>query len=125
MTKCNFCGGEYSAVYNGVVHAENCLTNQEGQKAREPDNIRSLGAARFDKNIHPAKLSPRAALERAMQFFDECDEKPNHIIVIVGRNYGDQGCSETKFYQAGDYRHHSQMGLLVECSHLIRESSTE
>ena len=87
------------------------------------DKVRGIGAARFDKSDVPQHLNPRAALEKALEVFDtQADIRPDHIIVIFGRNVGDEGCSGTSFYQAGSYRHHGQMGLLMEGQHMIRES---
>lgn len=86
-----------------------------------------MDAARFNKASHPAHLDPRTALMAALEWYDalEADDKPAHITVLVGRNVGDEGCSGTKFFQAGTYRHHSQMGLCFEAMNMIRESGSD
>lgn len=85
----------------------------------------SMAAARFDKAVHPEDLPARDALVAAMDFVDSCplDDKPTHIIVLIGRDPVDFAtASGTKFFQAGKYRHHAQMGLCLEAMHQIRES---
>jgi hypothetical protein len=84
--------------------------------------IVSLGARRFHNATHPAMLDPRTALEAAMEWLnDPTTPKAAHVIVIVGRDVEDGG-SGTRYFQAGDYRHHGQMGLMLEGMHMIRES---
>jgi len=54
----------------------------------------------------------------------ETDETPpDHVIVAFGRREAD-GADATKFFQAGDYSHHAQQGLLAEAAAMIRESGT-
>lgn len=89
------------------------------------DKITSFGIAKFDRATHPSNLEPRTALEKALSDYDAVDEKPMHIIVMVGRDIGDEGCSGTRYYQAGNYRHHAQMGLCLEAMHMIRESGRD
>ena len=85
-------------------------------------SISSLDAKRFDRATHHSEIDPRTALMAALEWYDAQEEKPAHIAVLVGREVGDEGCSGTKFFQAGTYRHHAQMGLCLEAMHLIRES---
>lgn len=79
---------------------------------------------RYNRITDPAAHSPRAALEAALAAYDELDpaERPTHIIVLTGRDLDDGG-SGTRYFQAGSYRHHAQMGLLHEGAQMIRESS--
>jgi hypothetical protein len=84
--------------------------------------VASLDAARFHRAEHPAHLNPRTALVAALEWYDAQTEKPTHIQVLVGRDIGPEGCSGTKFFQAGAYRHHAQMGLCLETMEMIRES---
>jgi hypothetical protein len=89
------------------------------------DKPTSIEAARFYRADKPEELNPRTALVAALEFFDDApaDDKPTHIIVLVGRDVKEnQGGSGTKFFQAGAYRHHGQMGLCLEAMHMIRDS---
>ena len=45
-----------------------------------------------------------------------------HVIVLVGKAHPVDGASLTKFFQAGSFRYHAQMGLLFEGMHQMRES---
>lgn len=86
----------------------------------------SLDAARFARTSVPAHLNPRAALEAALRWLDEQDAKGvkiRHVVVITGRDAPDHDSgSGTKYFQAGDYRHHAQMGLCFEGMQMIRDS---
>jgi hypothetical protein len=87
--------------------------------------VASIGAARFDRATHPEEVSPRDALTAALDWVDGLhdDDPATHIIVLIGRDTPEkQTASGTKFFQAGTYRHHAQMGLCLEAMHLIRES---
>lgn len=88
------------------------------------DNVSSLAAARFHKNSDPAAHDPATALDAAREWLKELDHEPNHIIVMVGRDMPDGG-SGTRYFQAGNYRHHAQMGLCHETMNMIRESADE
>lgn len=85
------------------------------------DNIRSLGAARMEKILDPAAHDPTAALEAAADWIRTMTDKPDHIIVLVGRTTPDGG-SMTRYFQAGKYPHHAQQGLVVEGAAMMRES---
>ena len=88
------------------------------------DKITSLGARRFNAANHPGGLNPRTALEAALEWLDNPESgKVQHVIVLVGRDAAEHpGASSTRFFQAGEYRHHAQMGLCLEAMHMIRES---
>lgn len=88
------------------------------------DNISSIGVAKFDRATHPQGLSPRHALEKALADYDAVEKKPVHIIVMFGRDMED-GSSGTRYFQAGAYRHHAQMGLCLEAMHMMRESGSD
>ncbi len=120
-----FCGGAWSAEDHGVKHTDDCPTKGPDSGPIYPDKteiVRSLDAARFNRASHPAHLNPRTALVAALEWYDAQEDKPQHIQVLVGRDVGDEGCSGTKFFQAGNYRHHGQMGLCIEAMNMLRES---
>lgn len=79
------------------------------------DNIIHLDAQRFDRSAAPAENSPRDAIVAALRDYDAlCDEhKPQHVIVLFGRQHEDGG-STVGFFQAGSYGNHAQLGLLNE-----------
>lgn len=91
----------------------------------EPPPVASMASARFERATRPEELTGRDALVAALDWWDSCpaDEKPTHVIVMIGRDTpGKTTASGTKFFQAGTYRHHAQMGLCLEAMHQIRES---
>jgi hypothetical protein len=111
----NACLRKFDPNYNGP-----CALTQ-----REPAPVASIGAARFDRATHPEEVSPRDVLVAALDWVDGLhdDDPATHIIILIGRDTpGKQTASGTKFFQAGTYRHHAQMGLCLEAMHLIRES---
>lgn len=81
----------------------------------------SFTARRFDKYGDPAAHDPIAALQVAKEWIDANPDKPDHVIVLIGRTTEDGG-SGTKYFQAGSYPHHAQMGLCLEGQNMIRES---
>lgn len=87
----------------------------------DQDNVRSLGAARFNRNTDPAAHDATTALDVAYEWIKSLDHKPDHIIVLVGRDMPD-GSSGTRFFQAGNYRYHAQQGLCSEGALMIREN---
>lgn len=101
------------------------LPEQQEQNRRMSEtfeNVVSIGAARFNKESQdPAECNPRDALEAAIAYFDHADDKPDHIIVLFGRTPEDGG-SATKWFQAGSYQYHAQIGLLYEGGQMIREN---
>lgn len=88
----------------------------------DQDNVRSIGAARFNRNTDPAAHDPITALDAAYDWIKSLDQKPEHIIVLIGREMSD-GASGTQFFQAGNYPYHAQQGLCSEGALMIRESS--
>lgn len=110
MSLCSLCG------CNAPAHLIDCVNAPK---------ISTLAAARFNKARHPSHLDPRAALAAALEWYDAQTVKPAHIVVLVGTDVGDEGCSGTNFFQAGSYRHHGQMGLCLEAMHMIRESGEQ
>jgi hypothetical protein len=89
----------------------------------EPTNVVSLSTERFKRDRDPANHNPRAALERAMEVFDELpsDRNITHAIVLFAIRTDDGLCG-TRFIQAGTADHHGQMGLIAEAQNLIREA---
>lgn len=87
----------------------------------EPGNVSSLGAARSNKAEDPADLDLVTALDAAREWIGSLDHKPEHVIVLVGRDMPD-GSSGTRCLQAGTYRYHSQQGLCFEGMQMLRES---
>lgn len=97
--------------------------NQRMSKTAETfENVVSIGAARFNKiSQSPQDCNPRDALEAAIAYLDFDEDKPDHIIVLFGRTPTDGG-SATKWFQAGSYEYHAQMGLLYEGAQMIRDN---
>lgn len=88
------------------------------------DNVSSLKVARFHKNRNPDAHEPVAALDAAYAWIKELgDAKPDHIIVAVGRVNEDG--NGTRYFQAGSFRYHAQIGLMLESIHLMREAASE
>lgn len=85
------------------------------------DNVHSIGAARFNRCTNPADLDPITALDAAYEWIKSLDHKPDHVIVLVGRNMLD-GSSDTQFFQAGKFCYLAQQGLCIEGANRIRES---
>lgn len=83
--------------------------------------VASLVVKRFQKDDNPFAHDARAALEVAREWIDAQDEKPDHVIVLIGRTTPENS-SGTKYFQSGKYPHHAQMGLMLEGMHMIRES---
>lgn len=130
---CDVCGGIASEADLSIRHDPNCPnhpdaiddTPVEPIARPAPAPVASLASARFDRAVHPEELTGRDALVAALDWWDACppDEKPTHVIVMIGRDTpGKTTASGTKFFQAGTYRHHAQMGLCLEAMHQIRES---
>lgn len=117
---CGFCKAGYDFSLGRIVHAPDCPTYSDQTRP-----VASMSSARFDRATHPEELSGRDAIVAALDWWDSCpvDEKPTHVIVMIGRDLPRKAtASGTKFFQAGTYRHHAQMGLCLEAMHLIRDS---
>lgn len=79
-----------------------------------------LAARRFHQGSDkPRDTSINDMLAAASEHIRETPEV-EHVIVIIGRTI--DGASGTKFFQAGSYTHHGQMGLMLEGMHMVRES---
>lgn len=116
---CRWCDRRFMVAADHVKHEDDCPARPK------PAPVASMAAARFDRATHPEELTGRDALVAALAWWDSCpaDEKPTHVIVMIGRDTpGKTTASGTKFFQAGTYRHHAQMGLCLEAMHQIRES---
>lgn len=88
-----------------------------------PANVVSMSTERFKRDTNPANHSPRIALERALESFDELpsDWEYTHVIVLFAIKTADGACG-TKFIQAGPLDHHGQMGLIAEAQCMLREA---
>lgn len=103
------------------VSQEIALQYGDGEE-RPKAQVINLAAVRFDKNTDASEHSPRDALEAAMAYLEDPEMgNPNHIIVCLGRTPEDGG-SATKWFQAGSYEYHAQMGLLFETQQMIRDN---
>lgn len=85
-------------------------------------DVTDFSARRWDAVDDPAKHDVAEALRAAMRALENDEKPPEHIIVAFGRNTED-GSSATRFFQAGGYQYHAQMGLLYEAAQMIRESN--
>lgn len=124
---CKSCRGHLNFADMEFVHEPNCLSLVETLIPDEPapPPVASISTARFERAAHPEEITPRDALVAALDWLDDCapDEKPTHLMVLIGKDMvGKLTASGTKFFQAGTYRPHAQMGLCLEAMHRIRES---
>lgn len=129
---CEICGGAgYDMVNDKIIHRPECPNHPDAiddtpiepivRAATAP--VASIASARFDRAVHCEDVSPRDAIVAALEWVDKAEAKPAHVIVMIGQDTpGKATASGTKFFQAGTYRHHAQMGLCLEAMHLIRES---
>lgn len=74
------------------------------------DDITDIRVVKFGKDNDPASHDPLTALIVAEKWIK--DMKADHVIVIVGRTIDGTG-SGTKYFQAGNYTHHAQLGLIM------------
>lgn len=103
------------------VSQEIALQYGDGEE-RPKAQVINLAAVRFDKNTDASEHSPRDALEAATAYLEDPEMgNPDHIIVCLGRTPEDGG-SATKWFQAGSYEYHAQMGLLFETQQMIRDN---
>jgi hypothetical protein len=88
------------------------------------DNITDFAKAKFSRNLNPVENAPITALREAIDWLEgACAEglAVDHVIILMGRSTKDGG-SGTKYFQAGKYPHHAQMGLCSEGALMIRDS---
>jgi hypothetical protein len=83
--------------------------------------ITDFSARRWEAVEDPACHDAADALRAAMRAMDHDEKKPEHIIVMFGGTASD-GSSRTRFFQAGSYAHHAQLGLVEDAKHMMRES---
>jgi hypothetical protein len=81
----------------------------------------SFIAHRFNKIGDPSAHDPVSALVVAQEWIAQQENKPHHVIVFVGRTTED-GSSGTKYFQAGNYPAHAQIGLCMEGMLMLRGS---
>lgn len=120
---CRKLGCQPDIATNSITHAHECPLRPGHIAGVVP--VASIAAARFERAVHSEDVGPRDALQAALDWFDGCpaDDKPDHVIIMIGRDTPNLAtASGTKFFQAGTYRHHAQMGLCLEAMHRIRES---
>ena len=85
----------------------------------DDEKIISFGAKRFLQSDKPRDTKIEDCFDAAREFVRE--NGSDHVIICIGRDHEDGG-SLTKWFQAGNFRYHSMMGLLFEVGHMIRES---
>lgn len=73
-----------------------------------------LSAARFDNAKFPQGLPVVSAIDAVKKWILETPEedRPQHVIILTGRT-DENGASQQRFFQAGNYGGHAQIGLLV------------
>lgn len=122
--ECKYCGHRFLVARDHVDHEFICL---KGPPKYTP--VSNLDAARFNKAESPDQLNPRTALVAALEWYDEeirAGRSIAHVIVLTGRDSpAHVGASGTRYFQAGTYRHHGQMGLCLEGTHMIRDSASD
>lgn len=124
---CKWCDKRFLVARDHVDHEDACTCRTDQPKPPSAI-VSSIGAAQFKRTDKPAHLRPVTALDAAYEYVRDDNDIENpisHIIVIIGRDVGPEGCSGTMFKQAGSYRHHAQMGLCLEAMHMMRESGIE
>ena len=125
INRCGICGS-IADTGQTLYHASDCPNHPDasGTSGNGPGpRVASIASARFDRAVHCEDVSPRDAIVAALEWVDKAEAKPAHVIVMIGQDTpGKATASGTKFFQAGTYRHHAQMGLCLEAMHLIRES---
>ena len=121
---CDICDGMENIATMAIDHKLSCPHHPDAIAQQQSAPVASLGARRFYAANHPSGLEPRTALEAALEWIDNPETgKVQHIIVLVGSDSPEhRGASGTRFFQAGEYRHHGQMGLCLEGMHMIRDS---
>jgi len=90
----------------------------------DDSNIMDFAAARFEKTTDARDTSPNDALAAARKWVEQCDaagEPVEHIIILTGHTAVDGG-SSTRYFQAGKYEYHSQIGLCTEGGLMIRDN---
>jgi hypothetical protein len=87
------------------------------------DIVDELAVRRFDKETEADKCKPLDALEAAKKWILERpeDEAVEHLIIFTGRTTP-EGASATRFFQAGSYASHAQIGLIESGKMQIYES---
>lgn len=126
--RCAVCGGGFDISMNEFMHACDCPSKggfaaAAPLKVRQPDpeyfektvretpfRVSSLGAKRFEKQTHPMKVNPADALDAARAWI-EAGNDATHILIVIGTKLNDGGDVQTKFFQAGNYDVHGQIGL--------------
>lgn len=84
--------------------------------------VDEIALRRFDRTSDPKQCRPTDALEAARAWIEQ-DEKgkgTQHVIVFVGRSDPDGG-SFTRYFQAGSYSTHAQLGLCFEATKMLTE----
>lgn len=90
-------------------------------------NVIDFGKMKFAHRTKPDQHQPITALREAVDWLIGAEENGthvDHVIVLFGRTTP-EGASGTKFFQAGKYPHHAQMGLCSEGALLIRETGDD
>jgi len=90
----------------------------------DDDKISSLAVARFNRDRRTEAHDPVTALDAAKEWIAECEEKPDHVIVLVGRTTKD-GASATRYFQAGQYKFHAQYGLVMVGGNMILQDGRD
>lgn len=85
----------------------------------EPPKVSSLAARRFYQTSDTTETAVCDALEAAIEWAKQ--EKPDHVMIIFGKNTVED--STSKYFQAGIYGYHAQLGLCQNNVMALRESS--
>lgn len=92
--------------------------------AGDDGKITNLNVVRFNRQMDPAEFDPVTALDAAREWIAECENKPDHVIVLTGRVLENGSCG-TRFFQAGQYKYHAQIGLIMEGLNMLRDNGKE
>lgn len=140
--RCEHCGAQFSLATQHTEHKPNCPTHHlhvrtigamncrlcnappplHSANCSNATTVASLAAKRFEKIGDPSAHEALSALDVARDWvLNHAEGAPDHIIVLIGRTTSDNS-SGTKYFQAGSYPHHAQMGLCFEGMEMMRDS---
>jgi hypothetical protein len=121
------CGWGYESLDKIEVGLE-CRRHEKAWETQaEPPKlsavVSSISAAKFKRTKDTREVSPLDALEAAKEWILSLpqDERPSHLIVFTGANDA-EGNGRTRFFQAGDFGYHAQLGLCQAGTRMIDDS---
>lgn len=115
-------GDDWKKAEALLIDVSQEIALQFGDGTERPSaSVVNLAARRFEKNTDASEHNPRDALYAALEWHSDPETAADHIIVCLGRT-PENGGSATKWFQAGKYEYHGQVGLLFETMNMIRDN---